>query len=59
MNLGVKMGRKKILSPTEEVVNEDIKKFEAKHGNVKYVKGVMNKFGLKERTIRVKEITIV
>jgi hypothetical protein len=52
---GEKMKKSKISAITE-VVNNNIEKFEAKHGNVKYVKGVMTKFGLKERTIRVKEI---
>lgn len=51
------MGRTKILSPAEEAMREDIESFEAKNGNIKYAKGVMTKFGLKERTIKVKEIT--
>lgn len=51
------MGRTKILSPAEKQYQKDKESFEAQNGTVKYAKGVMNKFGLKERTIKVKEIT--
>ncbi len=49
--------KKKKLSPIAEVVKKDIQEFEKEHGNVKYVEGVMKKFGLKERKIKVKQVT--
>ena len=49
--------KKKKISPITKVVKDNIEKFETEYGNVKYTKGVMKKFGLKERVIKVKEIT--